>query len=125
MVKRLSSCTGCQVVALRDVGFSWTEIQTQLNLKIKIQCTYAYKRYLKNKFRGAKSERKAHEIVKKILSFFLRNAAKKSVRRKASVFNQNGVSICSISPFLTDCLFTDETRVTEIFEFFEEMGKIS
>ena len=68
MVKLLCSLTVCQVVTLRDVGFSWSKIQKQLNLNSRSSAQYAYKRYLKNKFRGPKVERKTPQIVKKKMS---------------------------------------------------------
>ena len=48
MVKPLCSFTVCQVVTLRDVGFSWSKIQKELNLKSRSSARYAYKCYLKN-----------------------------------------------------------------------------
>ena len=48
MVKPLCSFTVCQVVTLRDVGFSWSKIHKQLKLKSRSSVQYAYKRYLKN-----------------------------------------------------------------------------
>ena len=43
-----SSYTFCQVVTLRDIGFSWSKIQKQLKLKSRSSAQYAYNRYLKN-----------------------------------------------------------------------------
>ena len=48
MVKPFCSFTFFQVVTVRDVGFSWSKIQQQLNLKSGASAEYAYKRYLKN-----------------------------------------------------------------------------
>ena len=48
MVKPLCAYTVCQVVTLRDVGFSWSKIQKQLKLKSRSSAQYAYNRYLKN-----------------------------------------------------------------------------
>ena len=48
MVKPLCSYTVCQVVTLRDVGFSWSKIQKQPKLKSRSSAQYAYNRYLKN-----------------------------------------------------------------------------
>ena len=66
----------------------------------------------------------------KNMAFFLRNAAKKSVwRRKASVFVQNGVSICSRSRYSSGrilFLLIKQGRTspaTESLEFFEEMER--
>ena len=48
MVKPLCSFTVCQVVTLRDVGFSWTKTQQQLKLNSRSSAQYTYKCYLKN-----------------------------------------------------------------------------
>ena len=142
MVKPLCSYTVCQVVTLRDVGFSWSKIKKQLKLKSRSSAMYAYNRYLKNNSFEAqkssgrppklskKSEKKlvadvlkdpktsqerirvAHnevqlDEVSKNMAFFQEMLQKKSVwRRKASVFVQNGVSICSRSrSLLAECGF--------------------
>ena len=67
MVKPLCSFTVCQVVTLRDVGFSWSKKQKELNLKSRSSAQYAYKLYLKNNnFEAQKSSGRTPEIVKKI-----------------------------------------------------------
>ena len=65
MVKPLCSFTVCQVVTLRDVGFSWSKIKKLLNYKSGSSEQYAYKRYLKNNFRGPKIVRKTPVVVQK------------------------------------------------------------
>ena len=60
MGKPLCSFTVCQVVTLRDVGFSWSKIQKQLNLKSRSSAQYAYKRYLKNKVSRLKNRAEDH-----------------------------------------------------------------
>ena len=67
MVKPLCSFTVRQVVTLRDVGFSWSKTQKQLNLKTKSSAKYAYKRYLKNNscFEAQKSSGRPPKLSKK------------------------------------------------------------
>ena len=67
MVKPLCSCTVCQVVTPRDVGFSWSKIPKQLDLTSRPSAKYAYKRYLKNNFFEAqKSNGRPPKLSKKI-----------------------------------------------------------
>ena len=49
MVKPLNEFRVCQVVTLRKLNFSWSEIQKQLELKHRSTAQMAYKRYIKNK----------------------------------------------------------------------------
>ena len=66
MVKPLCSYTVCQVVTLRDVGFSWSKIQKQLKLKSRSSAQYAYNRYLKNNsFEAQKSSGRPPKLSKK------------------------------------------------------------
>ena len=77
MVKPLCSFTVCQVVTLRDVGFSWSKIQKQLNLKSRSSAQYAYKGYLKNNsFEAQKSSGrppKLSKIRKKLVADVLKD----------------------------------------------------
>ena len=67
MVKPFCSYTVCQVVTLRDVGFSWSKIQKQLKLKPRSSAQYAYNRYLKNNsFEAQKSSGRPPKLSKKI-----------------------------------------------------------
>ena len=65
MVKLLRSFTVCQVVKLRDVGFSKSKIPDQLSSKSRFSAHYAGKRYLENKFRGPTIEWKTPKLSKK------------------------------------------------------------
>ena len=66
LVKPLCSFTACQVVSLRDVGFLWSKIQNQLNLKSRSSAPYAYKRYLKNNnFEAHKLSGRPPKLTKK------------------------------------------------------------
>ena len=66
MVKPLCSYTVCQVVTLRDVGFSWSKIQKQLKLKSRSSAEHAYSRYLKNNsFEAQKSSGRPPKLSKK------------------------------------------------------------
>ena len=66
MVKPLCSYTVCQVVTLRDDGFSWSKIQKQLKLKSRSSAQYAYNRYLKNNsFEAQKSSGRPPKLSKK------------------------------------------------------------
>ena len=53
MVKPLCSFTVCQVVTLRDVGFSWSKNTKATQVEIKIQCTVCIQTLPeKQQFRG-------------------------------------------------------------------------
>ena len=66
MVKSLCSYTVCQVVTLRDVGFSWSKLQKQLKIKSRFSAQYAYNRYLKNNsFEAQKSSGRPPKLSKK------------------------------------------------------------
>ena len=58
--------TVCQVVLLRDVGFSWSKVRKKLNLKSGSSAQYAYKRYLKNNgFEARKSSGRPPKLSNK------------------------------------------------------------
>ena len=83
MVKPLCSFTVCQVVTLRDIVFSWSKIQKQLNLKSKSGSKYENKRFLKQKSFEAQKSSEEPRIVKKIrkVSYFVNDPKTSSLER--------------------------------------------
>ena len=77
MVKPLNEFLVCQVVTLRKLNFSWSEIQKQLELKHRSTAQMAYKRYIKNKsYLAAKPTGRLTKTSKKTEKKLIRDVLK-------------------------------------------------
>ena len=72
MVKPLNEFLVCQVVTLRKLNFSWSEIQKQLELKHRSTAQMAYKSYLAAKPTG-RPTKTSKKTEKKLIRDVLKN----------------------------------------------------